>query len=249
MKILIKANNEEHASLISYFPSNLEFLLKNKLVPVLLKNLCEQQDAENDDELSLFKSASICLFLIVAYLQDDLVDQLTEFLNENLDLNKSWKCIDAGLIVLGSLFKLKNLISIKEGLEEKLDILNNLLASSEIDNNIFINNESIRDTCECFIYYICKILPEYCDKFENLSEVRMQSFKFFLFNKNLRHDWSDSFTINFNRDKKYKIDLKTLAAKDSNSNVVSISSSIYSDQASSKPPPMLSMPPKQPIIK
>jgi hypothetical protein len=182
----------------------------------------------------------------VAYLQEDMVDSLTAFLNTNIDLNKRWQCIDAGLIALGSLFKLKNLANIKNSLEEKLNILNNLLASDQIDDNIFLNNEAIRDTCECLIYFICKILPEYCDMFENLNEIRMRTFKFFLFNKNLLLDWSDSFKIRFNRIKKYKVDLKELALREANSDVVSIASTVCDPSTSGRP--VIVMPPRQPMI-
>jgi hypothetical protein len=248
MKLLVKSDEQQRQTLIAHLPGDLECLIKSRLVPVLLENLCEQRDLEEeeDQQLTPFKSACICLMLCVAHSQESLVDSLTRFLNKSIELENRWQCIDAGLIALGALFKLRDLGSVKDSLEEKLNILNSLLASHQLDDNIFINNEAIRDTCECLIYFICQTLPEYCHMFEGLSEVRMRTFKFFLFNKNLLLDWSDSFKVKFNRNRRYKVDLRELATREADSDVLSIASSVC--EWGARPQPVIVIPPKQPMI-
>lgn len=231
--------------------SDLARRIKESLLPVLFQNLTEQTELEEDDEMTVFKSASICLLLCTQYLQDEMISPLADFMNDHLDLSKSWQELDASLICLGASFKQhRNLERLKgELLEQKLDILRGMLASAHLDSNVFATNEACRDTCESLIYLICKILPEYQDRFENMiSEFRVRSFKFFLFNKNLLLDWSDNFkTISFNRDKVYKVDFQEKNSK-FGSDVVSIASSVVPEAKVDKTALLIS-PPKQPMIK
>jgi importin subunit beta-1 len=74
------------------------------LVPILLQRLCEQKDCEDDDDWSPCKAAGVCLMLLSSCVEDEIVQHVMPFINENIK-HTNWHFRDAAVMAFGSIIE------------------------------------------------------------------------------------------------------------------------------------------------
>jgi len=74
------------------------------LVPLLNETLTRQQDEEDDDTWNLAMAAGTCLGLVAQVVQDDCVDLVLNFVQENF-VNPDWKYREAAVLAYGSIME------------------------------------------------------------------------------------------------------------------------------------------------
>lgn len=120
------------------------------LVPILLQRLCEQKDCEDDDDWNPCKAAGVCLMLLSSCVEDEIVQHVMPFINENIK-HANWHFRDAAVMAFGSIIEGPSVDKLKPIVEEAMAMFIHLLKDSSV---------IVRDTAAWTIGRICESVPE-----------------------------------------------------------------------------------------
>ncbi len=120
------------------------------LVPILLQRLTEQKDTDDDDEWNPCKAAGVCLMLISSCVEDDIIQYVMPFINENIK-SQHWQFRDAAVMAFGSIIEGASVDKLKPIVELAMSMFIELLK----DPNVIV-----RDSATWTIGRICEAVPE-----------------------------------------------------------------------------------------
>jgi importin subunit beta-1 len=120
------------------------------LIPILLQRLCEQKDTEDDDDWNPSKAAGVCLMLISSCVEDDIIQHVMPFINENIK-NSNWKYRDGAVMAFGAIVEGPSVEKLKPIVEQAIPMFIELLKDSSV---------IVRDTAAWTLGRICEAVPE-----------------------------------------------------------------------------------------
>jgi importin subunit beta-1 len=120
------------------------------LVPILLERLCDQKDTEDDDEWNPCKAAGVCLMLLATCVQDDILQHVMPFINDNIK-NPNWTFRDAAVMAFGSIIEGPSVEKLKPIVQQAMPMFIELLKDQSV---------IVRDTAAWTIGRVCETVPE-----------------------------------------------------------------------------------------
>ncbi|CAF0944344.1 unnamed protein product [Brachionus calyciflorus] len=120
------------------------------LVPIILQRLCEHNDSEDDDDWNPCKAAGVCLMLLASCVEDDILQHVMPFINDNIK-NPNWQFREAAVMAFGSIIEGPSPDKLKPIVEQAIVMFIELLKDS---------NVIVRDTAAWTIGRICEVVPE-----------------------------------------------------------------------------------------
>uniref|UniRef100_A0A2P2HWX4 Importin subunit beta-1-like n=1 Tax=Hirondellea gigas TaxID=1518452 RepID=A0A2P2HWX4_9CRUS len=129
------------------------------LVPVLMETLCKQEETDDDDEWNPCKAAGVCIMLLATCVEDDIVQHVLPFVNENIN-NPNWNLRDAAIMAFGSVLEGPDPSKLRSVVEQAMPTLINALKDSSV---------AVRDTTAWTLGRVCELSPEAAVKEAYLS--------------------------------------------------------------------------------
>ncbi|KAG1714873.1 Importin subunit beta-1 [Nymphon striatum] len=119
------------------------------LVPVLMQTLTKQEEFDDDDDWNPCKAAGVCLMSLANCCEDDIVQYVLPFVNNNVE-NNDWRYRDAAVMAFGSILSGPDATKLKPLVDQAMPVTIKLMGDSSV---------TVRDTTAWVIGRVCQTIP------------------------------------------------------------------------------------------
>ncbi|XP_042897818.1 importin subunit beta-1 isoform X1 [Parasteatoda tepidariorum] len=120
------------------------------LVPILMQTLTKQEEHDDEDDWIPSKAAGVCLMLMAACCEDDIVCHVLPFVKNNIK-NPDWRYRDAAVMAFGCILEGPDPTNLKPVVEQAMPMFIELMADESV---------VVRDTVAWTIGRVCELNPE-----------------------------------------------------------------------------------------
>ncbi|XP_055926038.1 importin subunit beta-1-like isoform X1 [Argiope bruennichi] len=120
------------------------------LVPILMQTLTKQDEHDDEDDWVPSKAAGVCLMLMAACCEDDIVIHVLPFVKNNIK-NPDWRYRDAAVMAFGSILEGPDPANLKPVVEQAMPMFIELMSDESV---------VVRDTVAWTIGRVCELNPE-----------------------------------------------------------------------------------------
>ncbi|XP_035206788.1 importin subunit beta-1-like isoform X2 [Stegodyphus dumicola] len=120
------------------------------LVPILMQTLTKQEEHDDEDDWIPCKAAGVCLMLMAACCEDDIVPHVLPFVKNNIK-HHDWRYRDAAVMAFGCILEGPDPSNLKPVVEQAMPMLIELMSDESV---------VVRDTVAWTIGRVCELNPE-----------------------------------------------------------------------------------------
>ncbi|GFR15691.1 importin subunit beta-1 [Trichonephila clavata] len=120
------------------------------LVPILMQTLTKQEEHDDEDDWIPSKAAGVCLMLMAACCEDDIVIHVLPFVKNNIK-NPDWRFRDAAVMAFGCILEGPDPSNLKAVVEQAMPMFIELMSDESV---------VVRDTVAWTIGRVCELNPE-----------------------------------------------------------------------------------------
>jgi importin subunit beta-1 len=119
------------------------------LVPILMQSLTKQEEHDDEDDWNPCKAAGVCLMLMATCCEDNIVQHVLPFVNQNIQ-QPDWRYREAAVMAFGSILEGPDPNSLQPIVEQALPMLLKLMEDKSV---------VVRDTVAWALGRICETIP------------------------------------------------------------------------------------------
>lgn len=120
------------------------------LVPILMQTLTKQEEHDDEDDWIPCKAAGVCLMLMAACCEDDIVPHVLPFVKDNIK-HVDWRFRDAAVMAFGSILEGPEPNNLKPIVEQAMPMFIELMSDESV---------VVRDTVAWTIGRVCELIPD-----------------------------------------------------------------------------------------
>ncbi|GIY74129.1 importin subunit beta-1 [Caerostris darwini] len=120
------------------------------LVPILMQTLTKQEEHDDEDDWIPSKAAGVCLMLMAACCEEDIVIHVLPFVKNNIK-NPDWRYRDAAVMAFGCILEGPEPANLKPVVEQAMPMFIELMSDESV---------IVRDTVAWTIGRVCELNPE-----------------------------------------------------------------------------------------
>ncbi|GIY88829.1 importin subunit beta-1 [Caerostris extrusa] len=120
------------------------------LVPILMQTLTKQEEHDDEDDWIPSKAAGVCLMLMAACCEEDIVIHVLPFVKNNIK-NPDWRYRDAAVMAFGCILEGPEPANLKPVVEQAMPMFIELMSDESV---------VVRDTVAWTIGRVCELNPE-----------------------------------------------------------------------------------------
>ncbi|XP_054707548.1 importin subunit beta-1-like [Uloborus diversus] len=120
------------------------------LVPILMQTLTKQEEHDDEDDWIPCKAAGVCLMLMAACCEDDIVPHVLPFVKNNIK-HVDWRYRDAAVMAFGCILEGPDPTNLKPIVEQAMPMFIELMSDESV---------VVRDTVAWTIGRVCELNPE-----------------------------------------------------------------------------------------